>query len=314
MMRQKIKLQKYKLNIRDIIDISNVALQDDFSSIDNFLSQHTGEDYRSDVESLLSDIPHVEELKSNEVPNKFRSSADELIQDLNNLHEHVREFLKSNKGPIRDYSKIEKFIQEYHNIQRNAERLISEINEYKEEEIRRKNKLKNSNWRDEDPELVPDSAKRNWWQFNNLHSTLDLLKTIPKYLKSIVKSDFIVNSEFRIGQNKNGSFYVQITYKPKGQSVIKFNKVIQVRLGNENQTNTDTQTNDSDYSIMARNLIRQYQSLLKSLKKDEYIIVKNVQRTNGQLVYSEKDHNLLNTDHYHATYLKTSSTPLRTHL
>ena len=281
---------------QDIIDISNVALQDDFSSIDNFLSQHTGEDYRSDVESLLSDIPHVEELKSNEIPNKFRSSADELIQDLNNLHEYVREFLKSNKGPIRDYSKIEKFIQEYHNIQRNAERLISEINEYKEEEIRRKNKLKNSNWRDEDPELVPDSAKRNWWQFNNLHSTLDLLKTIPKYLKSVVKSDFIVNSEFRIGQNKNGSFYVQITYKPKGQSVIKFNKVIQVRLGNENQTNTDTQTNDSDYSIMARNLIRQYQALLKSLKKDEYIIVKNVQRTNGQLVYSEKDHSLLNTE------------------
>ena len=96
------------------------------------MSQHTGEDYRSDVESLLSDITHVEELKSNEIPNKFRSSADELIQDLNNLHEHVREFLKSNKGPIRDYSKIEKFIQEYHNIQRNAERLISEINEYKE--------------------------------------------------------------------------------------------------------------------------------------------------------------------------------------
>jgi hypothetical protein len=63
-------------------------LQDDFSSIDNFLSQYTGEDYRSYIESLsLSDIPHVEELKSNEVPNKFRNDADKLIQNLNNLHE-----------------------------------------------------------------------------------------------------------------------------------------------------------------------------------------------------------------------------------
>lgn len=280
---------------QDIIDISNVALQDNFSSIDNFLQQHTGEDYRGDVESLLQNIPYIDALKEQKTPDPFKSDVDELTQRLEDLQNEIKSFLKSNKGPIRDYSKIEKFIQEYKNIQRDSERLMLDINKYKEEEARRKNNLQNPNWIDEDPELVPDSAKRHWWQFNNLHSTMDLLKTIPRYLKSIVKQDFIVNSEFRISQNKNGSFYVEITYKPKGQNVIKFNKAIQIRLGNENQTNTDTQTNDSDYSIMARNLIRQYKSLLASLKEDEYIIVKNVQRTNGQLVYSEKDHPLLGT-------------------
>nr|DAR56596.1 MAG TPA: Preprotein translocase subunit [Crassvirales sp.] len=46
---------------------------------------------------------------------------------------------------------------------------------------------------------------------------------------------------------------------------------------------------------MARNLIRQYRSLFNSLKPGEYIVAKNVKRTNGKLVYSEKDHSLMDT-------------------
>nr|DAI05389.1 MAG TPA: hypothetical protein [Crassvirales sp.] len=124
---------------------------------------------------------------------------------------------------------------------------------------------------------------------------MEFLKTIPHYLESILKADFINNSEFRIGRRDDGQFFVIITYSPIGNKKIKFNKAINIRLGNESGSNADVQSDPSEYSIMARNLIRQYQSILKELKPGEYVVAKNVKRTNGRLVYSEKDHSLMDT-------------------
>lgn len=142
---------------------------------------------------------------------------------------------------------------------------------------------------------------------------------MPHWLESIIKPDFIRNTVFEVrmvdvtvglpalslSEKKklredyaNNVYEVSVTYYPLGQTAIKFNEVIYVRLGNEAEPEFRNVRNAgaSALSAMGRNFIRQYKSLMKSLQPDEVIVAKKVERTNGVLVYKDKNQNLLDTD------------------
>lgn len=291
-----------------VINLNGAIVEDEFSALDNYLSKPE---------------PKDEQLQR----------IKDKISELNNKISYLYAILDANWASSDLNVKINKWINVYKDIQNKVEKNTQyELNEVEESLDRLANeyndlytesndeyeqykasvadksagketqdlkpsdeKQPNQNWEDSEIEPVPENAKQHWYQFNNLHSTLEFLKTIPHYLESILKADFINNSEFRIGRRDDGQFFVIIKYSPIGNKKIKFNKAINIRLGNESGSNADVQSDPSEYSIMARNLIRQYQSILKELKPGEYVVAKNVKRTNGRLVYSEKDHSLMDT-------------------
>lgn len=178
--------------------------------------------------------------------------------------------------------------------------------------------VQNDDWRNSPEEPVVPSESNRWWHFNNLHSFTDIIRHIPKYMASIIKDDFITNSTFEIIRPSlpriagiseedwkkleatNDKFEVRITYHPAGQKAITFNKTIYLQLGKNNDCPTDLRNQqsvaDRYYSTMAMNFIRQYNSLLSSLKPGEIIVAKNVKRTNGKLIYSaNKEYKLKDT-------------------
>lgn len=295
-----------------IVNLNGAIVEDEFSALDNYLSKPEPKD-----EQLQRIKDKISELYNKTSYLYAILDADWASSD---LKAKINEWINVYKD-IRN--KVEKNAQyELNNVEESLDRLANEYNdlytesnnEYEQHEAsvasksadKEKQDLKpvdekqsDQNWQDSEIEPVPEAGKQHWYQFNNLHSTIEVLKTIPHYLESIIKSDFIANSQFKVFKNDDGTFSVIITYAPKGGKVIKFNKSIRIRLGNElgNEpgSNSDVQSDPSNYSIMARNLIRQYRSLFNSLKPGEYIVAKNVKRTNGKLVYSEKDHSLMDT-------------------
>ena len=297
-----------------VVNLNGTIVEDEFSALDNYLQSDDSatnhrEYYQKCCDDLQSSIQQYQDILdyvdvyhwvSVDLENKIRDFiklANQFINHINNL--------------VSDDSHAS-ILQEYDLLKQNIvsidKQFDQELEEYKSstdnspspDSLNDQDKHSlDKNWEDSQTEIVPEAGKQHWYQFNNLHSTIDFLKTIPHYLESIIKSDFIVNSQFKIYRNDDGTFNVTITYAPKGSKVIKFSKSMRIRLGNElgNEpgSNSDVQSDPSNYSIMARNLIRQYRSLFNSLKPGEYIVAKNVKRTNGQLVYSENDHSLMDT-------------------
>lgn len=293
-----------------IVNLNGTVVEDEFSALDNYLQmQEPKNEQLQRIKDRLQElnanlkayVTSVIEAKPNWASADLRKQIDEWITSYNDIRNKIENYTQYNLNEIEESVNILSNV--YDDIYSNA------CNEYEAYAISQEslddntpandeNKL-GQNWEDSPTESVPEAGKQHWWQFNNLHSTIDFLKTIPHYLESIIKSDFIVNSQFKIYRNDDGTFNVTITYAPKGSKIIKFSKSILIRLGNElgNEpgNNSDIQSDPSNYSIMARNLIRQYRSLFNSLKPGEYIVAKNVKRTNGQLVYSENDHSLMDT-------------------
>lgn len=287
------------VQIQEIVNLNGTLVEDEFKNLDNYLSSKSNDKDRIDnIKSNYDKIvEHINTLKnaliSDYITEDTKYSIEQLLEDIKTAKDYLT--VTDNN----QFDKIDSILDDiYSQIKFIEDTLSKEEEQYNRDHDhldQKDDEQLDSNWEDEPLEVVPDSAKQHWYQFNNLHSTIDFLKTIPNYLKSIVKSDFIKNSEFRITRNGDGSFSVSISYSPNNNKIIKFAKQIQIRIGNETGSNADVQTNAGDLSIMARNLIRQYKSLFNSLKEGEYIVAKNVQRTNGQLVYSENDHSLMDT-------------------
>lgn len=284
---------------QDVIELNGVAVEDEFKNLDNYLQSKTDnkekiDDIHNKIEIINQFIDSLKEaLNAKYTSQDTKYEIQQLLKNIEDLQEYKKAI---------DENEIDKIDSITDNVTNKILEINDKIREEKEEfdktvdhteEIQHK-PLPES-WDRESVEPVPESGKKHWYQFNNLHSTFEFLKTIPNYLKSIIKPDFITNSEFKITRNDDGTFSVDITYNPKGLNAIHFGKSLNIRLGNEIGSNNDVQSDPGDLSVMARNLIRQYIQLFESLKKGEYIIAKNVQRTNGKLVYSETDRPLYGT-------------------
>jgi len=120
-------------------------------------------------------------------------------------------------------------------------------------------------------------------------------------MESVIKNDFIKNATFIIDNADHSdkptdsiSTVLKVTIKYRGFTF----KDINLRLGNEavgEARNHQSQgLNSTLYSIMGRNLIKQFFQL-KQMFPGKTIIATKVERTNGTLVYSDKDVNLEDT-------------------
>lgn len=190
-------------------------------------------------------------------------------------------------------------------------------------------------WINDAPEEVTDEDRNRWFKHNNLHSLSSAIKEMANWAKSIVKGDFIKNSTFEIIRKdiqrpvgisdsewetlRNETYYfaVRVTYHPAGKKAITFDKDIEIVIGTsdayENQTNPTMHNvqlrravdkkghyvlNPELLSKLGRNFVKEYFSLLKTLKPGQKIVAKTVKRTNGKLRFGDKDKNLTKTMFY----------------
>ena len=278
-------LQKY------ITDVDNQLLTDTTVSQEDVTSTS---DYLQEVAARIRTLLQQE----NKLSNDTISEITKILGKIDSLYKKIQEIIKD-PSKLSDLVYVKSLLEEasrYDSSYNSLSKLvIDDIDAYNEnqsdveaQENDEAEEEVDENWEDGPLEIVTESEQQYWWQFNNLHSMSKVVANLPHYMESIVKRDFIKNSIFKISRDDLGIFHVTIEYRPAGQKAIKFSKDITIRLGN-NATNPADRNLDwviGQESVMARNLIRQFKQLFESLKPGEYIIAKNVKRTNGKLQYS----------------------------
>lgn len=279
----------------DLINLSSIeALQPFIQDVDNMLlseTRYTESDVKDRLDAL--DIHLVRLDKLLEDSEKLQQSTIDKIVSLINQIKMTKDklnLLLDSREKLNDIVYSKQIIQQSDNI----DDVVVETERLHDEDIENYQNNQENNeqppvdgWENGPLEPVTDSQKQYWWQFNNLHSMSAAVTNMKNYMESIINRDFIKNSTFKVTRDSLGIFHVTIEYRPAGKSPIKFKQDITIRLGNDN---ADPQERNRDWipgkeSVMARNLIRQYVQLFDSLKPGEYIIAKNVKRTNGKLQY-----------------------------
>lgn len=297
------------VNLTDVEEIKQ-----ELRDIDDFL-RDTGTNWFDQLEALSAKINNridyintllSDEHLSEDLKEKLRDSVDGMLWELHQLSKAVSDKTKSTDTVFMQQlvANTETAFQNAEITMQQARQQISDA-EAQEEERRRKESEGGTgegegpvaggtgkggrSWLSEPLERVVDSARRFWNQFNNLHSWSDAVLYLPGYMQTVIKRDFITNSKFiitRDDKNDFDRFSVTIIYRDK----IKFNPIT-IRLGNDAeldiQKNMDMQADDSLYSLMGRNFLRQFYQLRSILKPGETIVATKVERTNGKLAYGD---------------------------
>lgn len=291
----------------NLINLAAVPeLQEDISDVDNYLlvdqavSEDDIDDYIQQVEDTSSNIQSTVEAEgvSKETIAKLREVLSKLSQFSKPLL-----VLKNNVMKRSDVVYANGIIDNVQSAITEARQLLSDA----EREIQRSLKndglsnepskpITDRSWINEPVEDVMPSESNRWWHFNTLHSFSDAVKNMKDYMKSTVESKFIENATFIIGRddaNNRDLFHVVIKYKGFSFGPIDIN------LGKNDaapkEVKNDRTPEDRFLGVLGRNFLRQYYSLAKSLKPGERIVATKVTRTNGKLVYSDKELNLQNT-------------------
>lgn len=306
----------YEVHVYDPVDLTSVKeLESDLDEIDSFLSKSNVSDRKDEVNEEISmyDQALADVSSYGADPDVLEETRDGLASALSDYYDTI----KSLKEVLKDDQKLADsvYVNQLLENARSRRADISRLAEKADQEIEDANRDQDEDegnpptpptktgieWVYEKLEEVVDSAREFWWQFNNLHSWSDAVKKIPHYMESIIKNDFIKNATFIISNADNSSKPVdgistvlKVTIKYRGFTF----KDINLRLGNEavgEARNRQSQGLNFDlYSIMGRNLIRQFFQL-KQMFPGKTIIATKVERTNGSLVYVDEDVNLEDT-------------------
>lgn len=291
------------VNLTDVEEIKQ-ELQD----VDDFL-RNKQENYNDQLQALTSAINSridyirtlvSDENISEEIKQKLNDHIGRMLNELSRLEKAVEDKTKHTDS-VYMQQLLDNVETEFKNAEDTiniARQQISDAEHIKEEEFR-KNEGKgeegpttsttgNRSWLFDPLERVVDSARRFWNQFNNLHSWSDVIVHMPGYMQAIIQRDFITNSKFvitRDDKNNIDLFKVTITYRGH-----KFDPIT-IRLGNDAELdedkNKDVQPDDSLYSLMGRNFLKQFYQLRSVMKPGDTIVATKIERTNGRLVYGD---------------------------
>ena len=247
----------------------------------------------ADNNSMMIEASNI----SNDVENvdkDLRIRFEQLLDELSQLNQELQNILKQDKSS-RNTPYIENVLDNAYNTRRQLKQVIDDIIQAQPDEVVEEG----NDWMFGPLEPITPSEEQFWHQFNNLHSLF--VKNIPGYLDAVKQPDFITNSVFKIHRKQDGIFVLDIEYKPDGgKPKFTANDII-IRLGN-NAVNKEDRNKDfvpGQESAMGRNLIRQFVQLSQILKPNESIVVSDIRRTNGKLIYSEdKYFNLQDTEFF----------------
>ena len=306
----------HEVYMYDPINLSDVEeIKQELQDVDDFLndkSEDWNEAFQAAKRAVNSRIEYIRSLISDShLSDELRIKLDDhitgLFWELGQYEKAVNDKTKTTDSVFMQQlaDNVETEFQKAGVTIEQANKQISDA-EAAEEAERNKNKGKGSesesgpiaagagsggrSWLFDPLEKVVDSARRFWNQFNNLHSWSDFVVYMPGYMQAIIQRDFITNSKFvitRDDKNNFDLFKVTITYR--GHTF----DPITIRLGNDAELdedkNKDIQADDSLYSLMGRNFLKQFYQLRSVMKPGDTIIATNssIERTNGKLVYGE---------------------------
>lgn len=304
----------HEVYMYDPINLSDVEeIKQELQDVDDFLndkSEDWNEAFQVAKRAVNSRIEYIRSLISDShLSDELRIKLDDyitgLLWELGQYEKAVNDRTKTTDSVFMQQlaDNVETEFQKASIAIEQANKQISDA-EAAEEAERNKNKGKGSesesgpvaagsgsggrSWLFDPLEKVVDSARRFWNQFNNLHSWSDFVVYMPGYMQAIIQRDFITNSKFvitRDDKNNFDLFKVTITYR--GHT---FDPVT-IRLGNdaefEEDKNKDIQADDSLYSLMGRNFLKQFYQLRNVMKPGDTIAATKIERTNGKLVYGE---------------------------
>ena len=292
------------------VDLTKIPqVEADINEIDNYLNSQqavTKDEINQEIEQIKEKI---RDARSKSTDKKISPDTLTKLIEYSDLLERLLqkyESIKDDSVKLADNVFIEGLRSQKDSIMRDLntviETAIEEINTPNNGEIKidppeidgdRK-------WLWDDPEPVVDSEKEHWWQYNNLRSLLSMVMTIPHYLETVAKKDFITHSKFvitRDDENDLDVFKVTIYYRG-----LKLKPMVILLGNNAPDTEKDLRNlpkvEDRYLSSMGRNFLRQYYQLAKNLKPGEQIVATVVKRTNGTLIYEGKEVNLQDTQFF----------------
>lgn len=304
----------YEVYMYDPVNLSDVEeIKQELQDVDDFLNDKSwdwNESLQAAKNAVNERIQYIKALisdshLSDELRQKLNDHITGLLWELGQYEKAVNDKTKTTDSVFMQQlsDNVETEFQKARITIEQANKQISDA-EAAEEAERNKNKGKGSesesgpvaagtgsggrSWLFDPLEKVVDSARRFWNQFNNLHSWSDFVVYMPGYMQAIIQRDFVTNSKFvitRDDKNNFDLFKVTITYR--GHTF----DPITIRLGNDAELdedkNKDIQADDSLYSLMGRNFLKQFYQLRNVMKPGDTIVATKIERTNGKLVYGE---------------------------